>query len=463
MIRTKPMDHQVRIQNFGVKRQCAAIFAEYGTGKTLAALMIANALRLKRVLVISTKLSVQSVWPTETRLHSNFRWVTLVGGRRKKARMLYHAMKTVHENVRYSSGKTVPTLFLVNYDGVKNIYREIIKCPWDAVILDESTKIKSPHTLRTKIIWDLGQRIKRRYIMTGFPITENIPDVYAQMKFLTNDNLLGTSYYAFLNTYFARMGTKILPKRNKIKELFEKIRPYCIYITNKSLKLPPKRYKRLDIELTSKQKELLAEFKATFRLEFGKVKIDTQYIFALITRSLEICDGYIKDNDGNIEAVPTNKDEALIEILEEVNAYRNKVVIWAAHRFSAKKIYRILTKLKYGVVTLTGETENPDLSVKRFQHDKRYTVMVASQKKAAESVTLTAAKYAIYYSNTWSNELRANSEARIRRKGSEHHESILYTDLVSQSDVEQRVYNCLRNKGDLITDLKKHFVAMDGK
>jgi hypothetical protein len=73
-------------------------------------------------------------------------------------------------------------------------------------------------------------------------------------------------------------------------------------------------------------------------------------------------------------------------------------------------------------------------------------------------VTLTAAKYAIYYSNTWSYDLRANSEARIRRKGSEHHDSILYIDLVTESSVENKVYDCLRRKGNLIADLKKHFV-----
>lgn len=457
MIRTEPMPHQVMIRDFAVQRPFAGIFAEYGTGKTLCALMIVQALKLKRVLVVSTKLSVKSVWPSEIRKHSNFLWAVLVGSRRKKGQILHHAMKASTAVGKYHGASQIPTICLVNYDGIANIYRDIVKCPWDAIILDESTKIKAPDTKRTLILWDIGKRIPRRYIMTGFPVTENLADLYAQIKFLDNTNILGTSYYAFLNEYFVKMGVKTLPKKKKTRELLKKISSFCIHVTNDALKLPPKRYKKVDIELTPKQKELLDSFKSTFKLELGKVKIDTQYIFTLITKSLEICDGYVKDEQGNIEIVPTNKDEALVELLEEMEAKRHKTVIWAAHLFSIKKIYRYLTKLGYGVVTLTGATENEDLVVKRFQYDKRYPILLATQKKAAESVTLTASRHAIYYSNTWSYDLRANSEARIRRKGSERHASILYTDFVTGSAVESKVYECLLKKGNLITELKAHF------
>jgi len=464
MIRTTLMPHQILLSEFMVKRTYAGCFAEYGVGKTLTALAVIEKLKLARVLVVSTKLSVKSTWPSEIRQHSNFRWAVLVGGRRKKAKILYHGMKLAHQDGgRYHAPAKQPVIFLVNYDGVKNIFRELAKCPWDAIFLDESTKIKSPHTSRTTVMWALAKSFPRRYIMTGFPITENLADVYAQVKFLDNSNLLGSSYHAFMNTYFVKMGTRVLPKKRKVQELLDKIAPFCIHMTNKSLKLPPKIYKKVDIEMTQQQQTLLDEFKKTFRLELGKVKIDTQFIFALITKSLAICDGFVTDAEGNIEVIETQKDEALLEILDEIDVSRNKVVIWAAHRFSIKKIYKYLTRLKYGVVKLTGETEDEDLAVRRFQHDKRYSILLATQKKAAESVTLTAARCAIYYSNTWSYDLRANSEARIRRKGSERHASIIYTDLVTKASVEGQVYECLRKKSNLIHDLKKYFSTMGTK
>lgn len=458
MIRTQLMAHQGQIVKFGEDKDAVGIFSEYGTGKTLCALALADRKKWRKILVVSTKLSVQSTWPLEIRKHTNFKWVVLTGSRRKKVRLLDYGVRATKVSAGpYHAERNHTVVFLVNYDGVKNIYREIVRTEWDAIILDESTKIKSPHTQRTKILWDIGHRIPKRVIMTGFPITENISDLYAQIKFLRKDDLLGSSYYAFINTYFVKVGTKTLPKRRMIDQLIEKVSPFCIRMTNKMLKLPPKIYKKVDIEMTDKQKELLDTFKSTFRLELGKVKLDTQYIFTLITKSLQICDGFVQDEKGRVEVIPTNKDEALVETLEEMNAKHNKVVIWAAYLFSINKIRRYLTKLGYGVLSLTGDSEDPMMTIKRFQHDKRYTILVATQKKAAESVTLTASRFAIYYSNVWSYDLRANSEARIRRKGSESHPSITYVDFVTPDSVEEKVYECLRKKKDLTDELKTMF------
>lgn len=463
MIRTKLMDHQVKISEFARTKQFAGIFADYGTGKTLCALDMVDKLHITKILVVSTKLSVQSTWPSEIRKHTNFRWVVLTGHPRRKTKLLQYGMKIAHiPGGRYHAADTRTVIFLVNYDGIKNIYHDIIRCPWDMIVLDESTKIKDPFTKRTKILWDIGKRIPRRYIMTGFPVTEHYANLYAQIKFLDDTNVLGPSYYAFLNEYFVKMGPKVLPIRKKVDALIEKISPFCIRVTNKSLKLPPKIYKKTDIELTTQQKELLDGFKKTFRLELNKVKIDTQYIFALINKSLQICNGYVQDDKGNVEVIQTNKDEALIETLEEIDAKNHKVVVWAHHLFAVEKINRYLKKLGYGVLTMTGKTEFPAAVVKKFQSDPKLTILVATQKKAAESVTLTAARVAIYYSNEWSYDLRGNSEARIRRKGSERHASILYNDFVTKGTIEDRVYKSLMKKSDLIKELKEMFLTVGG-
>lgn len=467
MIRTELMPHQVQISDFAAKRRFAGIFSEYGTGKTLCALDIISRLKLTRVLVVSTKTSVQGTWPSEIRKHSNFGWIPLLGTPRQKQKMLYYGLSSIKKYHGVGS-----MLFLVNYDGVRNIYNDLIQVPWDVIFLDESTKIKSPFTKRTKVLWSLGRQIPRRYIMTGFPVTENFTDLYAQIKFLYDKNILGVSYYEFVNKYFVKMGAKLVVRRNQVPEMVGKISEFCIRVTNKMLKLPPKRYKVIDVEKTKEQAKALKQLDQEFRLTFGKVKIDTQFVFALIEKSLEICDGFIQDTPPKdkktgkplrkprLEVINTNKDEALIETLEELDARYNKVVIWCAFRFTVKKLYRILTRLGYNVLTLTGATEDANLVVQRFQTTRKYTILLASQKKAAESITLTACRFAIYYSNIWSGDARENSEARIRRKGSEGYPSILYLDFITKGSVEGKVYRCLREKRNLVSDLKKYFTTI---
>jgi SNF2 family DNA or RNA helicase len=316
--------------------------------------------------------------------------------------------------------------------------------------------------------------------MTGFPITEKISELYSQIKFLDRGRVFGQSYYAFINRYFVRFGQKVVVKKRAIKQIMDLIKPFCIRITNESLKLPPKTYKTLVLEMTDQQRELLTRLNDTFRLELGKVKIDTKYIFTLISKSLQICDGFVQHIEyekkevkgklvntnkvisSELEIVDTNKDEALIETLNEIDITKNKVVIWCAFLFSVQKLERIFRKLGIRTLSLTGATKETNKVVQVFQRSKEFNVLICTQKKAAESVTLTSARYAIYYSNIWSNDARLNSEARIRRKGSEIHKNIMYIDLITKGSVEEKVYECLRKKKDLINELKAAFLEMRG-
>ena len=486
MIKTRPMDHQLLAAEFCLEKNelpYAGIFADYGTGKSLIALMIIEVMRqvkvkqFRKVLIVSTSLSIETTWCDEIRKHSDFRFCVIKGTAKAKVNLLQYAVGKIDDPDRYAyhNESTKPLLFLINYEGVKSIYRELIAAQFDAIFGDESTKIKTHDAERTMALYEIGRSVGHRYIMTGFPVTEKLSELYSQIKFLDHGKVFGNSYYAFLNRYFVRLGIKTIVKKKAIKQILDLIKPFCIRITNEVLKLPPMVHKPISLEMTDQQRELLLQLNETFKLELGRVKIDTKYIFTLISKSLQICDGFVqhkeyeKDEKGKntnkllsseLEIVDTNKDEALIETLEEIDITRNKVVIWCAFLFSVQKLETILKKLGIRTLSLTGATEDSNKVVGMFQRSKEYNVLICTQKKAAESVTLTSARYAIYYSNIWSNDARQNSEARIRRKGSEIHKSIMYIDLITKGSVEEKVYECLRKKKDLINELKAAFLEM---
>lgn len=464
MIRTKLMPHQEAIVRFMWKREYGGIFSDYGTGKTLCALCLMKLGEMQRVLVVSTKTSIMSTWPNEIRAHTNFPFIQLLGTRKKKLRLLRRGLmfSRQHGRAHYYNPRRM-IVFLVNFDGVKNIAAELSDVRFDGVFVDESTKIKSPKADRTKVMWALGKNIQRRFILTGFPVTEGLHEIYSQIKFLDGGRALGNSYSSFLNTCFVRMGTRTLPKRDAPQIVLSRIKDFCIRITNESLKLPPKIYKEMVVEQSPKQRFLLSRLNDEFRLELGRVKIDTQYIFTLLMKSMQICDGFVTDSGGNLAMIPTEKDQALVDILEDIDPRKNKVVIWANFKFSVLKIATILKRMGYPVLVLTGETEQENLVIKKFQVTRDQNILVATQKKAAESITLTACRYAIYYSNNWSYDNRSNSEARIRRKGSEIHSSIMYIDLVTKGTIERNIYRCLRNKANLVKDLQSTFLSTMGK
>ena len=172
---------------------------------------------------------------------------------------------------------------------------------------------------------------------------------------------------------------------------------------------------------------------------------------------MQICAGFIKDNENHIENIKTNKDLALLELLDELDVRQHKVIIWCTFRHSIVKLSKMLRSLN--PLTLTGDTKDVNSIVKQFQKDKNRNVLLAIQKKGSASITLTNCNYAIYYSNMWSYDERYNSEARIYRKGSEKHKHIIYTDLVVKNSIEEKILECLRKKKSLVEILKQQFIT----
>ncbi len=461
------MKHQLVVLDFMLKSKSTyhGIFAAYGTGKTVIALAYMNLASFKKVLVISSKTAVMSTWVDEIQQWSDFNYTFLLGTQSQRLVNFKLGIRKINSQV-----KKKPFIFLLNFDGVHSIFNELCDIKFDLIVIDESTRIKSIDTDRTKAIIKLGSYAKHRIIMTGFPVTENLTNIYSQIKFLDQGKSLGNSFYSFRDKYFVKMGMGIYPKKKGAEEILRLIKPFCIRITGKDLKLPPSIYKVIHVEPNEQQKKLLKSLYELMRVEFGKIKIDTVYIFTLISKALQICSGFLKesdeyDNDGNlikkgthIESFQTAKDEALFDLLDEIDLDQNKVIIWCIFRHSISKLEKLFKKIGYPALALTGDTKDVNTVVHKFQHDKKSRVILAIQKKASESITLTICNHAVYYENGWSNDLRMNSEARIRRKGSEHHNSIFYTDLCIKGSIEEKIIKCLHDKANMVSNLQEAFL-----
>ena len=484
MIRTKLMSHQRAVVDFCKNKEdfkileetgittvkhknYIGIFSDYGTGKTLCYLTLVEELNFKNILVVSTKTAIQVTWPAEIKKHTNFNYVFLLGSEQEKIRTLALYLK----RSKQVYGENNRTIFLINYDGLKNnrVGQAIVDANFDSICIDESTKIKSPKTLRTQFLWAIGAKIKHRVIMTGFPATEGLHELYSQIKFLDNGAALGNSWWGFCNKLFTKIQNKLVPRKNSNKWVTGRIKDFCIRVTNTILKdMPAENYIKILVPKTDKQIHILNQLDNYFSVEF-----DTQYVLALIAKSLQVCDGFMYGDDGKVESIETNKDEILIDKLEEIDTRQHKVVIWCSFTYTLKKVYSLLKKLSesgyphFSPLLIKGDTVDIQKIVSTFKYSNKHNILVASLKKANESITLTEknhiCKYAIYYSNSWSRDIRGNSEARmgkVRAAMSGYKKddyTITYIDLVTENSREVSVYNALRNKKRLVDVLKEEF------
>ena len=111
--------------------------------------------------------------------------------------------------------------------------------------------------------------------------------------------------------------------------------------------------------------------------------------------------GFYKTDDGEIQKFKTNpKLNELMSILEETE---DKCIIWANYVFNIKMIKQKLEETygKDSVVSIYGEdsVQVRNDAVESFQHDDRCRFIVGNPTVGGYGLTLTAARYVIYYSN----------------------------------------------------------------
>ncbi len=443
------MKHQREMVLFASPLDYCALIAGYGCGKTLTALWLIEKMKWNIVIIVSTKTALESTWEDEIKKHSNFLYAHVVGDLRQKIYIIRAALS------RHRSGSQT-LILLVNFDGVKNILDSLAALKPDAVIADESLQFKNPDTLRSKVMWALSRAVPKRFLLAGNIFSESLTEIYSQVKYLDRGGTFGNSYKQFLKDYFEKKKNKYVPKKGMTQKIFNLIKPFTTSVPENVIQRPPAIPKKIGLHPTAQQRDLLDKLKNDFNLELGKVHVDITSIYALVGKCQQICDGFITDNKGNIVYIETPKDEALIDELEEIGRHE-KVIIWAYHKPVIKKLYRILTKLGYGVLVINGETKDSGVLVRQFQNSNRYNIFLLSLKKANSSITVTNSRCALYYSQSWSFNEMDNSHARNRRIGSEKHDSIMYGYFYLKDTVSEQIYNCWITKGDLVKTLRKYF------
>ena len=81
-----------------------------------------------------------------------------------------------------------------------NLLNEVEASRVPMVIVDESLKVKNAEAKRTKRILEVGKRAEWKLVLNGTPVSRNLLDMWPQMEFLS-PRILGMSLTEFKNTF----------------------------------------------------------------------------------------------------------------------------------------------------------------------------------------------------------------------------------------------------------------------
>lgn len=366
-------------------------------------------------------------------------------------------------------------VMVVNVEGLSHkrvfeVCEEFVSIHNCMVTIDESTSIKNRSSKRTKNCYKLGNLSVMRRIMSGTPVIKSPLHSYAQFKFLDIDILGYNSYYTFRNHYAIMGGfeqRQVLMYKN-LEELSDSISSssYRVLLDD-CTDMPPKIYTKREVYMTDDQARIYAEMAKNMVTTIGAGDaVSAPIILSQILRLQQITGGYLPRYDPEtgeeIEVraiVPPERNPKLcdlLRVLEEVGD--NKMVIWCHFRPELEGAAQLLRKQGIKFVEFHGGVSEMDRLANRktFKNDPSVQVVLANQAAGGKGIDeFKVAKYSVIISNSFNTEHRAQLEARTRRIGSEHHDSINYIDIVMADTVDVKIIKTLRANMEISRQVMK--------
>lgn len=305
------------------------------------------------------------------------------------------------------------------------------------------------------------------------------PEVYSRIRnklvACKNDvtKLAGAMDYAYRSYGISKDSCVAIIKspdfttRKNIDKLWNRLEGLIYRFTkDQVVDLPPKVYSEIKVQLSEEQKKLylqLQNLHCTDNVVVGNNALTLYHRFQDICNGLEPVEEPKEINEEITEVeedkeVPKNivlkklkenpKLNALLEVIEQLG--NEQAVIWCSRSSLLYEIFNTLQTKGYKVGVYDGK-------VNRKQRDEYYNgfknkavqFLIANQASASYGLDgLKDANYAVYVCNSYSSELRAQSEDRIYRGEIKNSKFII--DITMEGTCEQKVMHALKEGKELI-------------
>ena len=344
-------------------------------------------------------------------------------------------------------------LVVVNYEAVHRgaLAKIISSTPWDAIVLDESHKIKSPAGRASRWLAKLAVKYPhaKRICLSGTP-TPNTPlDWWGQFRFLSPE-LLGPSFPAFRSRiamcHSQYPGWVLGFRPDALEDLSRRIDPHVFRVTaSEVLDLPDTIHSRIDVELGDVSRAYYDTLESDMVALLGGGVVTAANKLVVSLRLQMATSGHAKLDSGETFTIAGEKIAAFSEWLSNLPA-REPIVVFC--RFVAD-IDAVHTACRASGRT-TSEVSGRLKQLEQWQ-DGETDVAIVQQQAGGLGIDLTRASVAVYYSISHSLGDYEQSLARLHRPGQKH--CVRYFHLVAINTIDEAVYEALEDKRDVVESI----------
>ncbi len=434
----EPHEYQSFATNYIEHHPISALLIDMGLGKTVITLtalfdLLFDSFEIHKVLVVAPLRVGLISWPDELKKweHLHFLKSSIVIG-------------TEMERLRALKAKA--DIYIINRENLEwLVTKSGYKFDFDTVVIDELSSFKNGRSKRHKALMTIRPYVKRIIGLTGTPAGNGLMDLWAEFKCLDYGSRLGRFITRYREEYFLpdkRNGMVVFsykPQAGAEARIYSKISDITISMKAiDHLKMPDLIEVERAVELDEHEISLYKELVEEMVLELKDKEITSANAAVLTGKLLQIANGAIYSDSGEIVEIHDRKLDELEDIIEAANGKPLLVAYWFKHDLD--RIKKRLDKL--GVIYKT--LDKPE-NIRQW-NDKELQVGLIHPASAGHGLNLqSGGNTIVWFGLTWSLELYQQTVARLYRQGQKSG-SVVVMHIIAKGTMDELVLRALKDK-----------------
>jgi SNF2 family DNA or RNA helicase len=406
-----------------------------GLGKTVITLtaieeLMCDRFEVSRVLVIAPLRVAEDTWSRESEKWDHLKHLRI-------AKILGSAAD------RIRALKKSADIYVINRENVvwlvEYLEENRIRWPFDMVVIDELSSFKNNQAKRFKALKKMRPMMDRIVGLTGTPAANSLIDLWAEMYLLDRGERLGRTLTAYRGNWF-RPGYsngpivyKWEPRRGALEDITKRIADITVSMKAEDyLTLPDKIETTISVQLDEKAMGAYREMERESLMELEGEEIVALDAAAVMSKLLQVANGFIYDQTHRAISVHEAKLDALAEIIEAANS---PVLVF--YNFQADKD-AILARF-HDARTLENDATIEDWNRGRIR------LLLAHPASAGYGLNLQDGGHIMaWYGLPWSLEQYLQAVARLQRQGQKY--PVMVYHIIAKGTVDEQVVRSLSAK-----------------
>lgn len=425
-----PHEYQDYAKEFIIGHPVSLLLLDMGLGKTVITLtalweLLLDYFQIRRVLVIAPLRVARDTWTGECEKWEHLKGIkisTVLGSEKERKTALSRSAN----------------VYVINRENVEWLV-ELGNWDFDMIIIDELSSFKSHRAKRFKALKKVRSKAYRIVGLTGTPAPNGLIDLWAEIDILDMGQRLGRFIGAYRERFFLPdkrsrdMVYSYKPREGAEEQIYELISDIAISMKAADyLDMPECIYNQVEVKLDEKEYGLYRKLEKEMLLPFDGGDVDAVNAAGLAGKLLQMANGAVYDENGEVRKIHDRKLEALEDLLEAANGKPVLVAYWYKHdkqriqeRFSAMELESSEDFRNWNAGDIPFALIHP--------------------ASAGHGLNLQAGgSTLIWFGLTWSLELYQQMNARLWRQGQK--ETVVIHHLIAKGTLDEQAMNSLEKK-----------------